>query len=78
MSISTAIRLARMDWKEALDEDSIQALDERLGILAATITMPSGNKRPVLYWNALSFPLTFEIVEKLAEWASAQQEEIEA
>jgi len=74
MSISTAIGQAQMDWKERLDPDSMQALDERLGIMACTITMPSGKKRPVLYWNELSFPLTFEIIDKLAEWKKAQQE----
>lgn len=78
MSIDSAYTTAQLDWKEALDPNSVQALDERLGILVATITMPSGIKRPVLYWNALSFPLTFDILDRLLDWKADQQQKGEA
>lgn len=66
------LKMAQYDWGEALDNASVQMLDEQRGILVCRV-VSNGKARPVLQQGPLRMILTDEIIEKLAAWNASRQ-----
>lgn len=73
MSITTAKRMAQIEWGGYLDQESFQVLDERLGIVACRVVR-RGAYQPMLYWNGISFPLTEQMIDDLSLWKEATKQ----